>query len=465
MPNKNSTLMVYAGVHFKTCPIEVREIWSTIADSKIVKKYIDEVTKAKIEFVNIATCNRFDLCFFGEISNEQIHELFYKLANHNLKEKQNNIFLNNKLSLNNYIKIYSDNDAFEKLIKVASSLDSLVIGEQQILGQIKSAFYKSQEQGYSEKIANKVFSQIFRIVKKIRTNTAIGKNSVSIGTASIEMINQVFESLKEKNILIIGAGDMAKLIAKNFSNIENKKINIANRTFDKALALSKLIPNSQALHLNDALENLHKFDVCLTAANGTDYIIDQNILRKFKKNRLGELTVFIDISVPRKIDPTANSIDNLFLFYVDDLEKIMEKNKTLRFQSAQEAQLIIEEEVSKYKEQSEQNKNLIYIAKLHKLLNKSINNEINRYQNEVSRGKKIPSTVIANAVTKKFISNAAKLARENTKLDTSQQNIGSLLDFLFNLSEQEKDIYKNKRKYHHQNNQKIQKTKKLIAIK
>ena len=161
MPNNLSHFMVYSGVHFKTCPIEFRELWSQISNPQAVANAILKVTNSNIEFVNIGTCNRYDICFFGQISKTEIYDIFNELAEKKLPLEQ----------IKKFIQIHFDFNAQRHLIHVTSSLDSLVLGDQQIFGQIKSAYTECLNLGFAKKKAHKIFVHNFRVVKKIRTQS------------------------------------------------------------------------------------------------------------------------------------------------------------------------------------------------------------------------------------------------------------------------------------------------------
>ncbi len=436
MQNLCSNYMVYSGVHFKTCPIEIREAWSVIENAEVVNTCIYKVTNQNLEFVNLGTCNRFDICIFGKVTSKQIQEIFYNLAltyfiSYNLIE-----FINNPNKIMDYIKISIDADALHRLFNVTASLDSLVLGEQQILGQVKEAYLKCTALGFARKTANQVFSHNFRVAKKIRTETEIGKNSVSVGHAATAMILQVFDSLQDKKILLIGAGDMAKLIAKNFQTYQVKSLFIANRTFGKAEKLASELGFAFPLELSQALQQIHEYDICVVAASGNNFIITKDILKNYEKKRKGSLSVFIDVSVPRKITPEANNMDNVFLFYIDDLDSIMEQNRSLRKKSAKEAELIIAREVQAYTALCEQKENLQNVAKMHNWLRQIINYEVERYLYDVARGKSTNPNIIADAVAKRVVSHTALLSRDNLKLDKPENSVGEMLEFLFNLSSQ-----------------------------
>ena len=426
MPNNLSHFMVYSGVHFKTCPIEFRELWTQISNPQAVAHAILKVTNLNIEFVNIGTCNRYDICFFGQISKLEIFEIFNELAEKKLPLEQ----------LKKFIQIHFDFNAQRHLLHVTASLDSLIIGDQQIFGQIKSAYTECLNLGFAKKNAHKIFVHNFRVVKKIRTQTEIGKNSVSIGHAAIKVVRQVFNSLKDKRILIIGAGRMAKIIIKNCLENGASYIDVSNRTYENAEKLTQEIPFTNPQHLNSSLKNIHLYDICFVAIGGNELIITPHILHNYYKRRDGNLTAFIDISVPRKITPLAHDIENIYLFYVDDLDKVMSKNKEMRKKSALEAAQIIENEINAYKLECLEKENLEKVAKLHQWVKKIVQYEVERYLYDSARGKKKPSHVVAQSVSKRIISHMASLSRSNRKIANSELSVSDMLEFLFKISSQ-----------------------------
>ena len=433
---KSFPSMIYAGVHFKTCPVEYREAWNLVAHSDTVYECLSQITSDKIEFVNIGTCNRFDICLFGYLTTDQIIQLFFLLAKDYFKKNNFLTFIEQPEKILSFLKIFYDTDALQHLMKVTASLDSLVLGEQQILGQIKSAYVQCYEKGYAGKTAHKIFSHNFRVAKKIRSETDIGKNSLSIAYAATEMINQVFESLKDKKILIIGAGEMAKIIIKNLAIKGVRNLHIANRTIENIKNISNGMSIVNEMSIELALNQLHLYDICLIAIGGENVLISKELLTSMEKKRKGNLTLFIDVSVPRKIMSENNTFENLYIFNVDDLEKIMEKNKSLRQESACQAEEIIQAEIQNYIIKIEQKRNLKQIAQMHQWLKQTIDYEVKRHLYDLARGKNVNPEIISEAAAKKIVSHMALKTRHQHKLEKPTGTVSEMVEYLFNLSHQ-----------------------------
>ena len=427
----------YCGVHYKTCPVELREAWATVG----TPEKIDEILKniipgAIVEFVVISTCNRFDICFFGNLNQNQLYQVFFELHKIAVCIKKFDINCMQSKILNNYLSIHFDADALRTLFKVTASLDSLVLGEPQILGQVKEAYIKATELGFAQSLAGPVFNRCFRVAKKIRTETDIGKNGISIGHAAIDVISRVFDSLEGKKIVLFGAGEMSRITAQHLIFSKARSIFIANRTFARAEKLALDLGEAWPLELDDAIQRIHEFDICISAASGNNYIIQKSHFKDYQKKRNGKLSVMVDISVPRKIDPEVADLDNLFLFNVDDLDSVMEKNRETRKNAALLAEKIIEAEVQDYIFTCKQKENLANVGRLHSWVKNVVDYEVSRYIRDVNNGKKIEQHVVSDAVAKKLVSYVAILAKNNIKVENQESSVGDLLEFLFKLSEQ-----------------------------
>ncbi|WP_186645104.1 glutamyl-tRNA reductase [Fluviispira vulneris] len=434
---KQSQFFAYTGAHFKTCPVEMREAWAAIGTYKNVEYVLQKITPLqKIEFVIISTCNRFDICFFGMISKQQILNIFSELYNIYIKNLNSTCKILTLEYFERFLHIDFDADALRTLYKVTTSLDSLVLGESQILGQVKDAYMQACEFGSAQNQAAAIFSRNFRVAKKVRTETEIGRNGISIGHAAIDVISRVFEGVQDKKIVIFGAGEMSRITAQHLIVSNAKSVYIANRTFAKAEKLALELGDAWPLELQDALDRISEFDICIAAASGNNYIIENNHLKDYAKKRHGKLSVMVDISVPRKIDPKVSEFDNLFLFNVDDLDSVMEKNRQNRRMAAQQAELIIEGEVRDYILFCKQKENLANVGRFHSWIKNVTDYEISRYVRDIKNGKSVNPSVVSDAIAKKIVSNAAFLARNNMKPEDAESTVGDLLEYLFRLSEQ-----------------------------
>ncbi len=427
----------YCGVHYKTCPVELREAWAAVGTPEKINEILKNIFPGfNLEFVVISTCNRFDLCIFGKLERNKLQQVFLELHKVAIYDKKLELNLMGAEKVSSYVNVDFDGKALRTLFKVTAGLESLVLGEPQILGQVKEAYKNATELGFAQSLAGPVFNRCFRVAKKIRTETDIGKNGISIGHAAIDVISRVFDSLEGKKIILIGAGEMSRITAKHLIFSKARSIFIANRTFARAEKLALDLGEAWPLELDDAIQRIHEFDICISAASGNDFIIQKSHLKDYPKKRHGKLSVMVDISVPRKIDPAVSTFDNLFLFNVDDLDSVMEKNRESRKNAALLAEKIIEAEVQDYIFTSKQKENLANVGRLHSWVKNVVDYELSRYIRDINNGKKIDQHVVSDAVAKKLVSYAAFLAKNNVKVENDENSVGDLLEFLFKLSEQ-----------------------------
>jgi glutamyl-tRNA reductase len=229
---------------------------------------------------------------------------------------------------------------------------------------------------------------------------------------------------------------MSRITAQHLIFSKARGVFIANRTFARAEKLALSLGEAWPLELDDALERIHEFDICIIAASGNNFIIQKQHFKDYLKKRYGKLSVMVDISVPRKIDPTISELDNLFLFNVDDLDFVMEKNRKKRKQAASIAEKIIESEVQDYMFTCKQKENLANVGKFHSWVKNVVDYEVSRYIKEIHKGKKVGFHVISDAVAKKLVSYTAFLAKNNVKMENEENSVGDLLEILFKLSNQ-----------------------------
>lgn len=426
----------YCSVHYKTCPVEIRETLAVIGTLEKINEILKSIFfDNTFEFVVISTCNRFDICFFGNLKLKELQKVFYELFKNVNYDKKSNV-VNISEMIEKYITIDFDANALRTLFRVSCSLNSLVLGEPQIFGQIKEAYFKATELGYAQSLSGPIFNRCFRVAKKVRSETEIGKNGISIGHAAVDVILRVFDNLEGKKIVLIGAGEISRITAQHLIFSKAKSLYIANRTFAHAEKLALDLGDAWPIELDDAIERIHEFDICISAVSGNDFIIRKSHLKNYSKKRHGKLSVIVDISVPRKIDPSISDFDNLFLFNIDNLESVLEKNREARKNAALKAEKIIEAEIQDYILICKQKENLANVGRFHSWVKHVVDYEMSRYVRDIKNGKKIDQNVVSDAVAKKLVSNAAFLAKNNIKIEAEESSVGDILEFLFNLSKQ-----------------------------
>jgi glutamyl-tRNA reductase len=250
-------------------------------------------------------------------------------------------------ALKPYLYTYIDQEAVKHLFRVGCSLDSMVVGEPQILGQVKDAYRQATEAKTSGVILNRLLHKSFSVAKKVRTETRIGSSAVSISYAAVELAKKIFQDLKGKIALLIGAGEMAELAAEHLLSNGVERIVVANRTLERALALAKRFRGT-TVSWEELAEELRRVDIIISSTGSPELILNAEQVKQRMRARRNRPLFFIDIAVPRDIDPDINRIDNVYLYNIDDLQGIVEINRADRLKEAARAEHIISAEALKF---------------------------------------------------------------------------------------------------------------------
>ena len=250
-------------------------------------------------------------------------------------------------SLTRYVYRYVNNEAVEHLFLVAASLDSMIVGEAQILGQLKEAYRHATKIGCSGFVLNKLLHKSFSVAKRVRTETRIGAHAVSISYAAVELARKIFGDLAGKKVMLVGAGEMAELAAEHLVGQGVAEVIVANRTLQRAINLARCY-NGQAVSLEELLGQLQHVDIIISSTGAPDLILHKEDVRPVMRERRNRPLFFIDIAVPRDLDPAINDLDNVYLYDIDDLHNVVEMNKSERDKEAVKAQRIIAEERLKF---------------------------------------------------------------------------------------------------------------------
>jgi glutamyl-tRNA reductase len=234
--------------------------------------------------------------------------------------------------------------AVRHLFRVAASLDSMVIGEPQILGQVKEAYRETVGLHGAGILLNKIIHHALRTAKRVRTETGIASHAVSVSYAAVELAKKIFGTLAKKAVLLVGAGEMAELAARHLMENGTTQIVIANRTFENALQMADKL-NGKAARLEELETCLQNADIVITSTGAANYVISKQMVAAALFRRRNRLLFLIDIAVPRDIDPDAASIDNVYLYNIDDLQDIVDENRVIRQRETERAETIITEEL------------------------------------------------------------------------------------------------------------------------
>jgi glutamyl-tRNA reductase len=330
--------IINIGMNHETAPVELRECLATDPDN--AKKVLDSMKDLRCinEGLFLSTCNRVEALFTTEAEEESkksIISLMSRLGN--IPEE--------KFSPSLYT--FEDRDAVSHVFRVASSLDSMVLGEPQILGQIKEAYGHATTQKTSGVILNRLMHKAFHVAKRVRTETEVSEAAVSISYAAVELAKKIFHVLDEKKVLLIGAGEMAELAAKHLMTHGVKKVVVANRTFDRAVQVAELF-NATPVSFDEIDSQLLDVDIVVTSTTAPEYIITHDRVKGSLRKRRNRPLFFIDIAVPRDVQPKVNNLDNVYVYDIDDLKGVIELNMAQRQQEAIKAERIVQEEVVKF---------------------------------------------------------------------------------------------------------------------
>ncbi|MEI8173597.1 MAG: glutamyl-tRNA reductase [Deltaproteobacteria bacterium] len=332
--------IILIGMNHKTAPLEIRERLSIACGDDINPlKEIMKIPQIR-EVMYLATCNRVEVFAHAldtEVSVERLKEFIFNHGNLSAEEMTRCLY------------VYFDQDAVRHLFRVASSIDSLVMGEPQILGQVKDAYRRSVEHNATGIILNKIIHHAFRTAKRVRTETGIAGNAVSVSFAAVELAKKIFGNLKGKTILLVGAGEMSELAARHLIGNGVDHILIANRTYARAVKMAEDF-HGTAIEFELLPEKLRDVDIVITSTGAPGYVITVPIIEAALRRRKNRLLFLIDIAVPRDIDPAAGDIDNVYLYNIDNLQDIVDENMKNRRNEGEKAEAVIEEEVAKYLE-------------------------------------------------------------------------------------------------------------------
>ncbi len=325
------------GINHRTAPIEVREkLWFSAGEVRGLLPVIKERFAA--ECVLTSTCNRTELYYRPQDENFDGASLWAFLVEqkHAAGSVQEQHFYHIK-SLN----------VVKHLFSVAAGIDSMVIGDVQILNQLKEAYTIAHETGSTGPILNRLFSNGFHTGKRARTETEIGEGAISVSYAAAELASKIFDDLSKRTALLIGAGETGKLTAKHLTSRMLGKLLLANRTRARAEELAAQLDGS-VIDFAELRHNLHQVDIIISAVDAPEYIISAEHLKQAMKNRGNRPLFVIDIGVPRNIDPAANSIDNIFLHDIDALNHIIDNNVANRKAQIRRVEEIVLEEITEF---------------------------------------------------------------------------------------------------------------------
>lgn len=330
--------IVIIGLSHKTAPVEIREklAFAPTAMERPLRQMLELPTIT--EGLIVSTCNRVELCAVTKEPDAAIAELRRFLAEYHEVSPE---------EINENLFDYQGEEAIRHLFRVSSSLDSMVLGEPQILGQIKTAYGYAAEFKTAGLILNRFLHKAFSVAKRVRTETAIASNAVSVSFAAVELARKIFDRIDNKGVMIIGAGEMCELAARHFVANGISKVLVTNRTFERAEKLAAEF-NGKAVPFDSFVDHLAEVDIIMTSTGAPNFILGKRQMEEVLKRRKNRPMFLIDIAVPRDIDPKVNDISNTYLYDVDDLQGVVQANLKERQKEAGKAEAIVEQEIGQF---------------------------------------------------------------------------------------------------------------------
>ncbi|SMF54419.1 glutamyl-tRNA reductase [Alteromonadaceae bacterium Bs31] len=327
--------LIALGINHTTASLDIREKVA-FSPSQLEQALRSAQASEQVEEIAIlSTCNRTEVYCQGSLDHQA---LLQWLAS----EKQAHL---EELAAVHYA--HQDDDAARHMMTVASGLDSLVLGEPQILGQMKSCYAVAREAGTLGSVLHDAFQRVFSIAKKVRSETAIGENPVSVAYAAVSLAQQIFSDLKQDTALLIGAGETIELVARHLKNQGIKKLIVANRTLENARHLASEL-GADAILLADIPEHLPAADIVISSTASQLPLLGKGAVEAALKQRKHKPMFMVDIAVPRDIEPQVGDLSDVYLYTVDDLKEVIDENKKSREQAAEIAREIIEAGVERF---------------------------------------------------------------------------------------------------------------------
>jgi len=330
--------LILVGVNHKTTPVEIRE---KLAFTKgKIEESVDHLFNFPdiIEHTILSTCNRVEIYARANSQDSAIKSIKQFICDfHQLS----------LVELEDHFYSYSNKEAVEHLFRVSSSLDSMILGEAQILGQVKEAYSLARDLRSTGLVLNQLFEKAFSIAKKVREETGIAERSVSISSAAVELAQKIFDDLENHTVMLVGTGEMAELAAKHLISYGVKTVYVTSRTYERAANLARML-NGSALDFEAFKNELHRADIVITSTSAPNFIIKKEIVEKAIHERKNKPIFFIDIAVPRDIEPDVNDLENVYLYDIDDLQVVVSANIKEREKEAKNAMNFISQEVTKF---------------------------------------------------------------------------------------------------------------------
>jgi len=329
--------LLITGLSHHTAPVEVRE--RLAFEEQALPGALDRLCQrpGMVEGMILSTCNRVEVAVTAEESSDAANSVDEFLAEARSVEPS---------WVSPYLYHYNGPDAIRHLFRVASSLDSMIVGEPQILGQLKSAYMLAKEHGSVSGFLDLVMTRAFNVAKRVRTETEIGSSAVSVSYAAVELARDIFGSLSGKRVLLVGAGKMAESAARHLRRAGVSDILVTNRTRSRADMLAEEF-HGRVVEYDEMAGMLPDVDIVIASSGAPHFILTKDLMQGVINRRRHRPMFLIDIAVPRNVEPSVNTLDGIFVYDIDDLDRVVKSNLTARVNVAEQAEEIITEEVER----------------------------------------------------------------------------------------------------------------------
>jgi glutamyl-tRNA reductase len=354
------------GVSHKTAPVEVRE--RLAFPSEKIQSALESLLKRTqaVEAMILSTCNRVEIVAHGpdaQLVQDFICEYHQIPAD----------------SISKHLYSYTNVDAIRHLFRVTASLDSMMVGEPQILGQVKEAYRLASDAGTIGSSLSPLLDRAFAVAKRVRAETGISQSAVSVSYAAVELAKKIFGDLTGKTVMIIGASKMGELAAKHLKRNGVASVLVTNRTFERAVEIAKIFEGA-AIPFEHLIDHIDRADIVISSTGAPHFVITRALAEQVIRNRRNKPVFFIDIAVPRDVDPTVNDIDNAFVYDIDDLQQVIDANMKERMKEAGRAEEIVDNEVRAFCMRMQSREVAPTIVQLRDNFEKIRRDEIERYR-------------------------------------------------------------------------------------
>jgi glutamyl-tRNA reductase len=385
--------LITLGINHKTAPLELRERLAftpqTLPEALRSLKKLAHVEEASI----LSTCNRTELyCVTSEDNDRAIIQWFSHF--HGLDEDQ----------IKEHLYLHAHEETIRHAMEVASGLDSMVLGEPQIAGQMKDAYAMAKENGTIGLLLGKLYQRAFAVSKQVRTDTDIGSSPVSVAFAAVSLAKQIFGELTQTTVLMVGAGETIELAARHLHSQGVNKIIIANRSVERAQKLADEF-QGEAINLQSISEHLHRSDIVIASTASPLPIIGKGTVERALKKRKHEPIFMVDLAVPRDVEPEVNELDDVYLYSVDDLQSVIAENMENRMQAAEQAREIIDVQVSHFLDWQKSLGAVDIIAQIRQNTQDISSEVLNKAKKQLAAGQNAEEVLdfLANTLTNKFL--------------------------------------------------------------